>query len=75
MSHNPIVYTSDMTDEEWELVKKFLPPPRKRPGRPIELDMRAVINGINYLVHTGCQWEDLPKEYPNHNSVYYHYCR
>jgi putative transposase len=35
--------------------------------------MRAVLNAILYLVRTGCQWDDIPKSYPNHNSVYYHY--
>jgi transposase len=35
--------------------------------------MRQVVNAIFYVVRTGCQWENLPKEYPNHNSVYYHY--
>src|SRR5258708_7753365 len=43
------------------------------PGRPMRLDLRAVVNGILYLLRTGCQWAYLPHEYPNFNSVYYHY--
>ena len=35
--------------------------------------MRQVANAIFYVVRTGCQWRNLPKSYPNHNSVYYHY--
>jgi putative transposase len=35
--------------------------------------MRQVVNAIFYVVRTGCQWENLPKEYPDHNSVYHHY--
>lgn len=35
--------------------------------------MREVINSIIYVVRTGCQWENLPHDYPNYNSVYYHY--
>lgn len=35
--------------------------------------MREVVNAIVYVVRTGCQWELLPADYPNHNSVYYHY--
>jgi putative transposase len=73
LSHNPVQYTSDLSDQEWELLRKFLPAPRQGPGRPLELDLRAVVNAINYLVRTGCQWDELPKDYPNHNSVYYHY--
>jgi putative transposase len=37
--------------------------------------MRQVVNAIFYVVRTGCQWENLPWDYPNHNSVYYHYRR
>jgi putative transposase len=37
--------------------------------------MRAVVNAILYILVTGCQWKMLPKEYPNHNSVYHHFRR
>jgi putative transposase len=39
----------------------------------MRLDLRAVINAILYVLRTGCQWRYLPSEYPNYNSVYYHY--
>ena len=39
----------------------------------MELDMRQVINAILYLLRTGCQWANLPQDFPNHNSVFYHY--
>lgn len=42
-------------------------------GRPRKLAMRAVVNAILYVLHNGCIWADLPKEYPNFNSVYYYY--
>jgi putative transposase len=71
--HKKKRYASDLTDEEWKIVKPLLLPKRKGRGRPIELDMREVLNAILYLVRTGCQWENLPKDFPNHNSVYYHY--
>lgn len=35
--------------------------------------MRMVINAIFYVLVTGCQWRNLPNDYPNPNSVYYHY--
>jgi putative transposase len=62
-----------MSDKQWQLIKPLLPLDRDGPGRPIELDMRQVVNAIFYVIRTGCQWENLPKDYPNHNSVYYHY--
>jgi len=36
-------------------------------------DLRAVVNAILYILRTGCQWAYLPHEYPNYNSVYYHF--
>lgn len=62
-----------MTDEQWSIVEPLLPLKHDGPGRPIELDMRQAVNAMFYIVRTGCQWENLPKDYPNHNSVYYHY--
>jgi len=37
------------------------------------LDLRSVVNAIFYVVRNGCIWANLPKEFPNYNSVYYHY--
>lgn len=73
MSQKKQGYTSDMSDKEWQTIKPLLPLELEGPGRPIELDMRQVVNGIFFVIRTGCQWENLPKEYPNYNSVYYHY--
>ena len=73
MSHKNRIYTSDLTDNQWELIKPLLPLEREGPGRPLELDLRAVLNGIFYLNRTGCQWTDIPKEYPAPSSISYHY--
>jgi len=47
--------------------------PRAKRGRPMSLCLRCVVNAIFYVVRTGIAWDYLPREYPNHNSVYYHY--
>ena len=73
MLHRKRKYTSDLSRKQWRLIKPLLPLHRQGPGRPVELNMRQVVNAIFYVTRTGCQWENLPKEYPNHNSVYYHY--
>jgi putative transposase len=65
-------YPSDLADAEWELVEPFVRA-RPGPGRPRELDMREVVNAIRYLNRTGCQWEYLPKDFPNQNSVRYYF--
>jgi putative transposase len=65
-------YPSDLTDREWELIE---PDVRARPGpgRPRELEIREVVNAIRYLNRTGCQWEYLPKDFPNQHSVRYYF--
>jgi putative transposase len=73
LSHKNRIFTSDLTDKQWALVKKLLPLEREGPGRPLELDLRAVLNGKFYLNRTGCQWADIPKEYPAPSSISYHY--
>ena len=73
LSHRAEGYTSDMTGQQWEIIRPLLCPERHGPGRPPELDLRQVVNAIFYVDRTGCQWTNLPKDYPNHNSVYYYY--
>jgi transposase len=43
------------------------------PGRPMGLDPREVVNAILYIVRTGCQWENLPTDLPNANSMHHHH--
>ena len=53
---------TELTDEQWERIRPLLPPPRKGRGRP-RADDRRVLNGILYVLRTGCRWEDVPREY------------
>jgi putative transposase len=71
--HKTAGYPSDMTEEQWAIVEALDINKHWGPGRPMRLDLRMVINAILYVLRTGCQWRYLPKEYPNYNSVYYHY--
>lgn len=71
MSHQASGYASDLSDEQWGWIEGLLPTYKR--GRPVEIDLRAAVNGMFYIVRTGCQWDQLPHEYPNHNSVYYPY--
>ena len=68
------VYPTDMTDAQWETIAPLIPP-AKPGGRPRRVDMRAVSNGIFYIVRTGCAWRMLPKEYPPWETVYYYFAR
>jgi transposase len=62
-------YPSDLTDAEWVLVAPFIPP-AKRGGRQRTVDVRAVLNGIFYILATGCQWRALPKDLPPRSTVH-----
>src|SRR2546421_7996635 len=66
-------YESDLTDEQWALLEPLLPKP-KRMGRP-PVDLREVVNGILYLVRTGCPWRYLPRDFPPWSTVHTWYRR
>lgn len=61
-------YASDLTDGEWAAVSPHLPPPLAL-GRPREVDLREVVNAILFMASTGCQWRQLPKEFPPYSTV------
>jgi len=62
-------YPSDLTDAEWALVEPLIPP-AKRGGRQRTVVGREVLNGIFYILATGCQWRALPKDLPPKSTVY-----
>ncbi len=61
-------YPSDLTDEEWEAIKKYLPKPSTSRGRKPR-DRREIINAIFYMIRTGCQRPALPHDFPNWKRV------
>lgn len=68
------IYPSDLTDAEWEWISPLLPP-EQGGGRHRDTDMRQVVNGILYLLRSGCSWRMLPKEFPPYTTVYEYYSR
>jgi putative transposase len=67
-------YPSDLTDEEWEIVKPILEEADPyTTGRPREVDLRETLNAILYINKTGCQWRYLPKCFPSYTLVSYYY--
>ena len=63
------VYPSDLSDEEWRIIRPLIPP-----SPPIGADrgvnIRKIVNGILYVNRSGCQWRMLPKEYEHWNTTY-----
>jgi putative transposase len=65
-------YRTDLTDEQWELLKKLIPP-AKMDGRPRSVNMRSVINAIFYVLVAGCAWSLLPHDLPKWKTVYHYF--
>jgi transposase len=61
-------YPSDVTEEEWALISPLIPPAKKG-GNKRTVDVRAVVNGVMYILSTGCQWAALPKDLPPRSMV------
>ena len=62
-------YPSDLTDDEWAYVEPLIPPARRGGGKR-RVDMRAVMNGVMYILSTGCQWRYIPKDFPPRSTLH-----
>jgi putative transposase len=70
MSHTERAkYLTDLTDEQWQILRKLLPQPSRR-GAPQTICRRAILDAIIYVVRSGCPWRLLPHEFPNWKTVY-----
>jgi len=56
-------YPSDLTNDEWSHVEPLIPP-AKRGGRKRSVEPREIVNGLMYVLSTGCQWRYVPKDLP-----------
>jgi putative transposase len=65
-------YLTDLTNDEYALLAPYLPGP-KPTGRPRLRPLREVVNGIWYVLRTGCQWRLLPHEFPPWQTVYHYF--
>jgi transposase len=61
-------YSSDMTEREWAVIEPFMPP-ANRQGRPRTTNLREVFNAVLYMATTGCQWVQIPKDFPPYSTV------
>ena len=62
-------YPSDLTDDEWAHVERLIPS-AKRGGNRRHVDVREVMNGIMYILSTGCQWRAIPKDLPPRSTLF-----
>ncbi len=67
------MYPSDLTDAQWSRLEPLLSmrqPGRHAGGRPRKYGLREVVNALLYVVKTGCQWRQLPENFPPWRSVH-----
>ena len=62
-------YPSDLTNEEWALVEPLIAP-GKRGGGKRTVVMRSVVDGLMYILSTGCQWRAIPKDLPPRSTLF-----
>ena len=65
-------YPSDITEKQFQLIASLIRPRRQRTGRP-PADLFEVINGLLYVLSTGCRWRDLPHDFQIHYTTGYRY--
>lgn len=67
-------YPSDLADAEWELLAPLIPPAKKgaKGGRPPK-DQREIINGIRYVLRSGCAWRLVPHDLPKWGTCYHYF--
>src|SRR5260370_40679385 len=67
-------YQTDMTDAEWEIAKAYVPEPVWYPNLQEPLySRRDILDAIFYRERTGCQWRNLPKDFPPWKQVFEYY--
>ena len=62
-----MAYTTDLTVLQFELLEQELPQSRTRNSK---VSRHEIVNAILYQLKNGCQWRDLPTDFPNWQTVY-----
>jgi transposase len=66
--NTPRHYPSDLTDGQWAVVRPLLPRPSTT-GRPRVVSRRRLLDAMFYVLRTGCQWRQLPHDFPPWGTV------
>src|SRR5262245_4173619 len=65
-------YPTDLSDKAWELLHPYVPA-AKHGGRPEKYPKREILNGIFYILRSGCAWRLLPHDFPPWQIVYHYF--
>lgn len=63
-------YSSDLADSEWQEINHLFEMSYATGGRPLKYSKRELLNGILYVLRSGCTWRDLPGDFPKWYIVY-----
>lgn len=76
-TEQPKRYPTDPTDAQWALMEPFFPPRKTegRSGRPPEYSYRQIVNGIFYVLRTGCAWNMMPHNLPPWRTCNHYFSR
>jgi len=66
------LYPSDLTDEQWAILSPLIPA-AKTGGRPRQVNLREVLNGIFYILCGGCTWRMMPHDFLAWKTVYHYF--
>jgi len=69
-------YSSDLTDEQWNVLKPLVPKARSNPmigGAPEVYPKREIMNGILYVKTNGNKWKDIPRDLPPWSTCYHYF--
>lgn len=66
-------YPSNISEEQWELIKEHFDTGNY--GKSRKYSQQSLVNAVFYIVKTGCQWRQLPKDFPNYKTVFSFYKR
>lgn len=72
MASPPRLYPTDLSDAEWQILEPLIPA-AKPGGRPPKWSRRLILDGIFYVLRSGCQWRLLPREFPPWRTVYHYF--
>ena len=67
------MYLSDLSDAQWQRLEPLLMEARGKRhggGRPRMYELRRIVDAMLYVVKTGCQWRQMPVNFPPWQSVY-----
>jgi transposase len=67
-------HESDLTDEEWAEIVPHIPP-AKPGGNKRTVNIREVVNGLMYILSTGCQWDAIPRDLPRKSTIHDYFDR